>query len=766
VKKRILAALTAICTIMGSVSYAAVLGEQGESWYNTIGKQTNFYSNTFIDETVGNQQEFYVEYTPNSSVIPVIINGSSIWGKRTMTQAVSYMNKNGLIPIAGINADYFSFKTGIPMGHTIIDGELVSKDGTGQNAIGFTRDGKGFISWLEIKSTITSDKGSVNLECINKWCQPNSVPFYFLSDFFGSETKTESDCSFVMFSPVSGKLGIGSEITLVVDERFDYNGSVAIPDGKYVLCLDKTMGDAECRAFLDTLSIGDTVKISSEALYDNDKWAEALNGISSVGERLIENGVVNSNFSAGAHPRTAVGIKADGNVIFYVLDGRQPGYSYGAQLKTLAKRMAELGCVDAINLDGGGSTTIGADIGGDGFKIINSPSETLERSVANFIFLKNNTKPTGIADMITGSFRENNNYLSGAVESFGEIGVLDTAGFKMDVSGLSYSIRNTHSAESYVDDFGNIHLTGQGESIVTISANGITRDVSLFVYTTPDDILVYENGVVTELKKYNFKTGDTFKKDLTADAYLNSAFLNCEDNAFSWSIEGNIGEINSEGEFTLNSTSPAEGAIVVSAGGYSHKIPVSITGEVQKADFADMSGHWAEADVSALAGSGIVNGIEMDGKMYFYPEDKISRIQFATMICNLLGVNVGEYQYLPFEFCDAADFDTWMINYAKAAYSLGFIKGRVTDAGVMFDPKSGITRAEAMVMLSRLKDLGVADKVPMFADISEIPEWAVDAVGTLSSLGVVKGYEDNTINPNGSIKRAEAAVMILRYKSL
>lgn len=111
---------------------------------------------------------------------------------------------------------------------------------------------------------------------------------------------------------------------------------------------------------MSRLHAGQTLTVANQAVGDDGTWKTAENAVSSVGGRLVTNGAANSDFEAGAAPRTAVGIKADGNIIFYTLDGRQSGYSYGAQLKTLAKRMVELGCVDALNLDGGGSTTISA----------------------------------------------------------------------------------------------------------------------------------------------------------------------------------------------------------------------------------------------------------------------------------------------------------------------------------------------------------------------------------------------------------------------
>ena len=72
-----------------------------------------------------------------------------------------------------------------------------------------------------------------------------------------------------------------------------------------------------------------------------------------------------------------MGIKADGSIIFYTIDGRQSGYSYGARKETVAKRLLELGCVDAVNLDGGGSTQLGGTLPETtDFVILNSPSES------------------------------------------------------------------------------------------------------------------------------------------------------------------------------------------------------------------------------------------------------------------------------------------------------------------------------------------------------------------------------------------------------
>jgi exopolysaccharide biosynthesis protein len=67
---------------------------------------------------------------------------------------------------------------------------------------------------------------------------------------------------------------------------------------------------------------------------------------------------VPENFVNQRHPRTAVGIRADGTWVFVVVDGRRPTISVGMTLSELAQLMKSLGCKDALNLDGGGSSTL------------------------------------------------------------------------------------------------------------------------------------------------------------------------------------------------------------------------------------------------------------------------------------------------------------------------------------------------------------------------------------------------------------------------
>ena len=84
------------------------------------------------------------------------------------------------------------------------------------------------------------------------------------------------------------------------------------------------------------------------------------------------------------HPRTSIGWREDGRLILVTVDGRQPRKSVGMTIEELAKLMLELGCQEAINLDGGGSTTMVIKN-----KIVNSSSDqTGERPVSDALLLQ------------------------------------------------------------------------------------------------------------------------------------------------------------------------------------------------------------------------------------------------------------------------------------------------------------------------------------------------------------------------------------------
>jgi hypothetical protein len=119
--------------------------------------------------------------------------------------------------------------------------------------------------------------------------------------------------------------------------------------------------------------------------------------------RLVEDGVNVANDDSELHPRTAVGIKADGKLLLLTVDGREPGRSMGMTLGELADAVIHFGARDAISFDGGGSTTFVMDDPAtpqNDPKVMNLPSDKLadgkygkERAVGNSLVVFAHIKP-------------------------------------------------------------------------------------------------------------------------------------------------------------------------------------------------------------------------------------------------------------------------------------------------------------------------------------------------------------------------------------
>lgn len=116
------------------------------------------------------------------------------------------------------------------------------------------------------------------------------------------------------------------------------------------------------------------------------KEKDVVEGIS-FGPALIVNGekmITRGDGGWGVGPRTAIGQRKDGTVLFLVIDGRQPGYSVGATLRDIQNIMYEEGAVIAANLDGGSSSTLYYN-----GKVINKPADLLgERMIPTAFVVK------------------------------------------------------------------------------------------------------------------------------------------------------------------------------------------------------------------------------------------------------------------------------------------------------------------------------------------------------------------------------------------
>ena len=105
------------------------------------------------------------------------------------------------------------------------------------------------------------------------------------------------------------------------------------------------------------------------------------------------------NYYTSRASRTCVGITYDGQVVLMVLDGRQEPFSAGGSAIEIAQIMYDAGCVAAVNLDGGGSTTFAAKAEGeDSVSVVNRPSDGYERSVSSSLLVVSTAKPSNVFD--------------------------------------------------------------------------------------------------------------------------------------------------------------------------------------------------------------------------------------------------------------------------------------------------------------------------------------------------------------------------------
>ena len=172
-------------------------------------------------------------------------------------------------------------------------------------------------------------------------------------------------------------------------------GGTAIPRKGYVLS-----GSGDAMSWLRRARPGDAADVTTtlHTAGGSPLLLAGLSGVVSGGPRLIDGGriAVRTNaegfdrpglygrFVAGRHPRTLAGVTATGSLLLVTVDGRRPGYSAGMTLFEAARLMRSLGAEDALNLDGGGSTTM--VVRG---RVVNRPSDPGgERPVGDGVFVE------------------------------------------------------------------------------------------------------------------------------------------------------------------------------------------------------------------------------------------------------------------------------------------------------------------------------------------------------------------------------------------
>ena len=186
---------------------------------------------------------------------------------------------------------------------------------------------------------------------------------------------------------------------------------------------------------------------------------------------------------------------------------------------------------------------------------------------------------------------------------------------------------------------------------------------------------------------------------------------------------------------------------------------------VVSAQPTDISGHWAESQISNWFDKGLAEGYP-DGT--FKPDSTITRAEFAAMVNRAFNftesgeVNVSNTAEsgTTTGFSDVS-LNKWYAKDIAIASQTGYILGY--DDGT-FKPDNMITRQEAAVMIGRILKLDTSDltQADVFNDVSQIQDWGKGPIGAIADAGIMQGYPDGTFQPQRLITRAEALVSLDR----
>ena len=277
----------------------------------------------------------------------------------------------------------------------------------------------------------------------------------------------------------------GTDFSVIVATNADgYNMTTGEPGGLLV------MGGVEWHpvdgdGFFAILKDG-TAMIGTKADYAiyKDQIQEAVGGFGAI---LVKDGELATTNNSGRASRTAIGITADGKVVMMVMDGRQEPFSAGGSMAEIAQVMLDAGCVHAINLDGGGSTTyLSKPEGSDDLTLVNRPSDGYARSVSTSLVAVSTAKSSKEFDHanITSTY----DYVTtGTAISMYATGVSNTGYAAKIPEGAIWQVSNENIAE--IDDDGNFIAYENGDVDVELVIDGVVVGSKTIHVVIPDKLL-------------------------------------------------------------------------------------------------------------------------------------------------------------------------------------------------------------------------------------------------------------------------------------
>ena len=288
--------------------------------------------------------------------------------------------------LAAVNADFFNFTPpGVSEGPQVSDGRVLKSEDRNRAAradtvlhdqpvFGIAANGWPFFADAHLDGWVRVGSGApLTLLRVNRAANGDSLTLY--NAFMGDTTPSDSGVVELVLRTVRAAAMAGDTAVGVVVRLDTLFAGVQIPSDGVVLVLP-------ARDASRAPAAGDTIRWSLPFHGAPARVRELVGGYPMLlrdGKHVFENTkAIISGFSVTQHPRTAVATLGDGSLLLMAVDGRSES-SGGMSLTQLTDFLVALGAVDALNLDGGGSTVM---VVGD--SIVNHPSDKEgERAVAN-----------------------------------------------------------------------------------------------------------------------------------------------------------------------------------------------------------------------------------------------------------------------------------------------------------------------------------------------------------------------------------------------
>lgn len=734
--RRIMALGLSCCLLVTAVSAASVQSNV----LNLADSLT--LSGRFAQQENHTVEEQVLIYEPGGDVQPVVVYGDTLYGRSTMDYIQEYLAQRDYTAAAAINAAFFDMSTGVPYGMVVTDGIL--RSGGNAATVGIWEDGRLEIGQPGLDVYMVWNGEEITLNYNKAMTRQNGYCLY--SPDYDKRTKHTLSAYNLILEADKAELNVSDTLQATVKEIIPDTASVAIPEDCFVISLAMETAYTSAMEQIKTFAVGDEVVIQTRV----DRGWETVSYAVGGGDMLVADGQALSDFTLNTADkqaaRTALGIREDGKVVCYTADiGSNSG---GMTLPQLAQRMVELGCVRAANLDGGGSTTLGATLPGYAeFTTVNTPSEGKQRPCANFLFFVRPTTRAEAAEHL---------HLypyDAAVLPDGQVlltvKATDGAYMAVEVPGpVSYRAEGGEVADD-------VFTAGQpGTAKVTAYAGGLSGSAEIQIVETPTAMTVRSadrNKPVTDLI---LETGGQI--DLTAQASYYGMELSAQDTSFTWIVDEQLGTITDDGVFTT-AGAEAEGELTVTCGDLTVTVPV----QLREDPFADTQTHWAKSYIARMSFRDVLQGAaDSQGQMRYRPDDSMTRQEFVVAMVRSRNVDVNQYADAELPFADTDKIADWAIDAMKAAYEMEWFTGSGKGEKLFADPTQTVTREAAMTMLARtISASSDSDALELFSDVSRVSDWAKLALTAMVEQGIINGM-DGKLVPQGNVTRAQVAKML------